>query len=284
MNIDELRAIAKSIPENKVQGEWFPIRFMPNDSTGELLNIGVAFKDSTSGNFSCRTIENFQRLHCLYSEDIEEGARLLAKVVTESLSIGNLAPPSPSIVYGSSLTMSGHSIEDIVNDLYETLVPLGAPIQKKKDTAFKSMTTEKVRDIVVDDVKERLGIRASIIIPDSPFIRLDGNNESHSLDIPLQGERNIGTIASAWYKTGQSVKNHLLSASLDLEVARHIKADHEAGMFILSPDEKVLTPREYSDVDNAIDSVVWRLARSKVKVEVRQDTGQLAEEIVEWVA
>lgn len=129
-------------PDAAITGEWFCVRFSPDKTTGELFNIGVVFIDQDK---QCHTklLENTRVFEQMFGSLGVANIKFLLNVVAETLA-GNHYNISPSshISYSARQTAQGESIDEILDDLYHSMISLVALSEAETDKKRQSINTK----------------------------------------------------------------------------------------------------------------------------------------------
>lgn len=124
MNTSWHDLISLTSSDNIIKGEWFVIRLMPDIIKEEVFNVGVVFIDQ-SKNCHFKLIENSNVFKLLFGTNGLENINFLLDNVNDLLKANQyLSTPSPNIIYSSLKTAQGESIEEILNDLYDSMISL----------------------------------------------------------------------------------------------------------------------------------------------------------------
>lgn len=270
-----------------VRGQWYYIRAIHDLYAGEAINVGVAFRDDL-GKMHTHVIDSPGRLVCLYGETVAESMKFLAQVAKEAFLLKEPLSPSPNIVLVDGGEIAGESATDILGFLFQDVVSIARECDEEKAPKNKrGPDLQSLRAEVYRYMRAKAGMDADRIIAMNPRLEIKFDAGSRYLDVPLQGTRHFGALESAWYRSAQSVELKLLNAALDLEAAASCHRAEQLGFFVARPgsDSRFFRDAEQlNNVDNAIDTVVWRLRTQGIRVEVEDTTERLAERILEWAA
>ena len=280
---DTLRQFLAQQPraEYTVHGEWHNIRLRPDLATGEVLNIGIALR-LPDGRLTYRLLEDAKRLTCLYGEGIEEDTLALIASLRQKLANGELATPSPNIIFSEAKTVNAADEAELLDQLFDETVTLSRPDGKVDDTAFASMSTEKVRKLVFDVLRQSTGMKADKIIGQNSVIEVRDGAKTHHLDIPIQGNDFLGSVISGWYKSPVSVERNIMRADLALGAARQVFHKDRIGLFILRPGAGQIPSPALIKLDNTIDKLEWLIRSQGLTLGVRETEDDLAGEIASW--
>ena len=120
-----------------------------------------------------------------------------------------------------------------------------------------------------------------IVTAESQGILLDYEGQKHFLDLNLLTPKGCGSVTSAVYKTAQSVEMNLLKR---VEISRPI-LEFEIwirSVFLLTPEEGALEPKEFKKIEAVIHEHEWKLERDGFRVVSLDSPSGLAQEIYDW--
>lgn len=275
---------AETLGTSLIRAEWAPIRICHDVFTGETLNIGVALK-GPSGAMYARVINDVGRLGCLYGEDEASSILLAAKMSEEAFLHGKISGFSPNIALGDFLPVSGLELAQIAEQLFQQIVSVARPqrIQKDKAIATEGLSRADLHVEVFNAMRRMSGLTAEKIIAQNANLKVPHGDGHRIIDIPLQSDRLMGALESAWFRDKKTLELKLLNAALDVETAA---SRFRAGMgfFVARPMEGFLTESQLMLSDNVIDTISWKLRAQGAHFEVEGDPEKLAEKILEWAA
>ncbi|QCW27560.1 hypothetical protein [Lysobacter enzymogenes] len=260
-----------------VRGAWQNVRWRPNPSTGEVLNLGVVFR-AINGDVHVRMLDYFDRVKCLYDSRLAGDAKFLITVAKEALLVG-AALPTDNVFLSDEKFASGASAEAIVASLFSATVPLAAP---KTSLAAQieskmSQNTDSVREQVLGELKRLSGVDASRIINSEQVMLVNDGLRVHSLDIPLQSSKALGTIVSARFSNIRDTELHMLRADNDLQIARRLYLQNSLFMYVVRHDGGANVER----VDALLDNFSWKFEKVGVQMKSYTDPALVAPDIVE---
>ncbi|WP_296205696.1 DUF3037 domain-containing protein [Psychrobacter sp. UBA3962] len=186
-----------------ITGEWFTVRFIPDIVANEVFNIGVVFIDQDN-QFHYKLIPNANAFRCLFGERGEANINFLLRVVDEFLKNNSyFLTPSPHIKYSNRQTAQGTSIEEILNDLFDSMVSL---ICKKNEdeteTINSTMSTKDLRRTVFGLMKKKYPKFYNKALVDKPIkIRNPNTDKSMIVDMPIHYYHGINNIREEYYGT-----------------------------------------------------------------------------------
>jgi len=280
----------RSLPDRRcASGFWYKVVLTPDLRSGDRFCVGVILQDRMEL-LHHRFMAHFDRLRCLYGDEIEEHTRFLLQVLRNHLTDGNSlsAMPSVNLHIEGPFYASGNSIDDILNKLYDAVIPIGkAPISRelRQESAFQAVTNQKARTLVYEQLDQLIGLeKTHNLIPKVDFIEIKTPKGKCRLDIPLRPLNHYGSIVSACYKSTDSIQKQLLKAQLDLNAAmRTHPVNRCLGLFILRPNAQMrLTASELQAADDALDEVLWKMSSERYLIEADDDPKQLAKQVADW--
>jgi hypothetical protein len=261
-----------------VRGNWRNIRWMPNTSTGEVLNIGVVF-NTVSGDTHVRMLDYFERVKCLYSGKLARDAKFLTDVTREAL-LARVDPPVANVILSESKFASGLSVDEVLSALFTATVPLGSPREMQATSAREPTvveTTQTVRQFVLDELKRISGERASRIISSERVMQVNDGSRTYHIDIPLQTASALGTIVSARSSRIGDAELTLHRADTDLQIARQVYKRDSLFMYVVRPS----IGTNLEKVDALLDEFTFKFKRMGVQMKTYADPELVAPDIVE---
>lgn len=185
-----------------IAGEWFCVRFSPDKTTGEIFNVGVVFIDQDQ---QCHTklLENTNAFECLFGSLGVANIRFLLTVVEEALADNQYnISPSPHISYSPRQTAQGDSIDEILDDLYQSMISLIVTSEQETNKKRNNINTKDLRKRVNNFIKKQLPDTYQYILRKEPLLIGQGDKKI-SLDIPIVrcqiSQKFYGTVVSADY-------------------------------------------------------------------------------------
>lgn len=281
---------ADEIAEPRIKGKWFPIRLTPDLATGELLNIGVGFIDARR-KLHVRMLDSARAFRCLYGNAGLENFSFLLTVAREHFQrVGKPESPSPHILIGPRAYAAGGSVDEILDQLFHTMVTLGGMEEEEVEaTNVETMDTPKLRKLVFRMAKKYSPTIFNRMFRDQPISLDDASGQPHALDLPLwasdpelfrDGPR-YGTIVSAHFRSPVYRGFNLDGGCMNLWNTRSIiQNSGRGGFLILRPSEGTqgFDQSLINDIDNEIDRVVWPFLKMKnMLVEVSSDPETIAD-------
>ncbi|ANB90844.1 hypothetical protein MOVS_01255 [Moraxella ovis] len=185
-----------------VTGEWFCVRFSPDKTTGELFNVGVVFIDKDK-KCHAKLLESTSVFERLFGTLGVANIKFLLTVVAETLAENHYnVSPSSHISYGPRQTAQGDSIDEILSDLYRSMISLLESPAETVDKKRQNINTKDLRKRVTSYIKGQLPDVYDNYLRDTPILVGQGANQM-SLDLPLVHkyfEKSFyGTVVSADY-------------------------------------------------------------------------------------
>lgn len=279
-----------------VTGEWFPIRLMPNIATGEIFNVGVALR-TPDGQTHLRLIDNARPFKCLYGHRGLENFSFLLTAFRQSVDTdGRLDQPFPQIRYGEKSFAAGDSVNQILDNLYETMISLQCD-ESEEEAAEKiyTVSTERIQKRVFGMIKKERPQAYDRVFRATPVILEDQNHHPLRLELPIWNEHpnmfkaggpRFGTIVSAHYRDPVHRHYNLDGGALNMVNAAMLLDGKRAhgGIFILRPAEGSAgySPFLMVDIENDIDRATWALQRRRnVTITVSPDERVLMDAALE---
>lgn len=262
--------------ESPIRGSWSNVRWVPNESTGETLNLGVVFQ-SASGQRRHRMVETFDRIACLYDEGFAAQARFLVRVADEALAAGKPVP-ARNVFLSESKFASGISADAVVDAMFEATVPLGKPKRLRATTSAASAAdTQSVREQVLDALRLIAGVHAERLITSERSMPVRHGDDMHYLDIPLQSPSALGTIVSARARSASKNELELFRADSELQIARRVYDRDNLFMYVVRAESD--EPSMQSD--ELFDTLTWKLSKLGVTMRTYTEPGLVAGDILE---
>lgn len=268
----------------KVAGKWRPISLCLDDTACEFLNVGVVF--SHGSQVEVRMLDSFERLKCLYDTRIDQTQlqHLLMDIEASLIATKGDLPGrlSDTIRLGPALLAQGESAEGVVDTFFEDVVTLARPRQNQSRSTFKYRSSSKISAMVLDIMKEQLGVNASRVIQEQPYRLPLRNGKTMDIDVPLLSSSAVGSVVSAWYKSPMVVENNILQAGADLSIVAS-NSSRQPAMSVLIPNDKSgLTLKERSQVESSAQRKLERFERAGITVLRDDSTAGLAEQTIKW--
>lgn len=277
--LERLYALATPVPAPRVSGQWFNIRYTPTASGGELINIGVGYIDGVTRQIHSRLIDNLEAFRTLFGEAFEDEVRFSLDVVRSALGKLMLEPPLRSVVFSNLRYAAGESVADVLDSLFSATVSFAEARQSVSARREAAQSNVGVRKSVFDAIRLKAGLAADRVIAEDPVYWATDGARRVPLDIPLRGDRYLGSVVSGGYRTKAPLENNLLRASLDLETAASIFKRDRLGFFVMrgGVDDAVDT-----ELDDVVDTTCWKLHRQGIHVGIENTPERLADEILGW--
>ena len=263
-------------PNQAPTGYFVRIRAVPDLFSDEVLNVGIGVI-AANGRRSMKVITTAGRLECLYG-DAARNLVELAKLAGQAF-LDNGEQPSPNVVIGEPRPFYNMDPEIAQARLFQDQVTVAIP-QRQAPEQQEPFKTQQLRSQVYQLLRTRGEVMVvDRLIPQSPLSIVQTDKGPRSVRIPLQSSNAVGGLESADY-SGQSIRLHLMDALLDLEYAAQARNIKKVGLFICRPNRQ-LPEKRMTEIDNAIDHVVWR-APKNCRIEVERDVHTLTDKIMDW--
>nr|BDD47004.1 hypothetical protein 12 [Piscirickettsiaceae bacterium] len=270
-----------TIKKSGVSGHWQRIFIEPNPITGERYNVGVLFNNN--GNTSFKLIEDTNRLKCLFNQQAVHNTMFALKHIRAILEQQNNTKVLPDIfMLSEPMPAAGESVDEILNELFFDIVPLGRPPKQAADKAVKAKLPKK--DLVKQvhtHLKKTFGTEANLYIPQKQAFTVD--DQGHTVDIPLIGQNQAADLISATYSRAYDIERVINQSVVDLNAVRAYKKRFEqSGLFILRPSTDLgFTIKEVNKAGKLIESLFWKFQKD-FYIEVEDQPKALAEASAHW--
>ncbi len=304
--------------DHLVTGEWFTVRFIPDHVAGEVFNIGVVFIDEYR-NAHYRLLDNADAFSCLFGDKGKANINFLLKVVDDVLKDNHyLITPSPHIIYSSRQTAQGDSIEDILDDLFKSMISLVC----RRDS--KSLPSDSLTILPIDRIlshEETSGI-STRRLRDRVFGRMKRNNEylyekiynkepyeitnpyskkKMLIDMPIRGYSGLssqkrqdyyGSVVSAAYvsEVHRIHQINYVGATNVMNCCEQLGKGVRTALIIYLPpsDKHTFTKSIRAQAENELDRCLYALHQMskegyQIKLEVKESPQECLDEILEFV-
>ena len=297
-----------------ISGEWFTVRFIPDHVAGEVFNIGVVFIDEYK-NAHYRLINNADAFSCLFGEIGKANINFLLNVVDQVLSDNSyLVTPSSSIVYSSRKTAQGDSVNDILDDLFNSMISLVCrnevavlthevvDLMVVENEKF-NLSTKNLRHSVFGRMKKDYEALYNKVYNKEPYeITNPYSKKKMLIDMPI---RSYGGLAR---QKRQDYYGSVVSAAYLNEVHRIHQINYVGATNVINCCEQLgrgvktalviyLPPVDYyrfteslrRQVENELDRCLYGLHQMskdgyQIKIEVEESPEACLEQIVEFVS
>lgn len=277
--------------EPVIKGYTQIIRMKPDLITGELLNIGVVFRQNRSKIIHPRLIPSAYPFKVLYGTNGMDNFNFLLELLRDSLQ-KNILPNdlSQHVVWGERVYAQGNTIDEILNYTYETMITL-ADIKPDKDDNSKVIT--------IDNKEARRKIATQLNRIDSgTYKRIYRNkaipgkigNKHISIDIPFYDPHHsmsdnlirFGNIVSAVYRDDVYRGFNLNAGVNEMHNASYCFGNESKGsLFILRPDKNYYgyDQTNFKKIDNDIDKARFSIEQHGVQVYIDSDLNKITAKI-----
>lgn len=245
-----------------ITGEWFCVRFSPDKTTGEVFNVGVVFIDQDK-QCHAKLLENTRVFEQMFGSLGVANIKFLLTVVTEALADNHYnVSPSSHISYSPRQTAQGESIDEILDDLYHSMISLVTLSETETDKKRQSINTRDLRKKVASFIKKQYP--NTNILREHPVLVSRGDRQL-SLDIPIVSHSLskdfYGTIVSADYLDEVHFFYNVehIGVSNLANCCEILGKDIKSGISIYNPplDSKA----QQDERDEKIDKCLYRLER-----------------------
>lgn len=284
-----------------IKGRWFPIRLSPDLATGELLNIGIGFIDSNN-QLHTKILSSTTPFRKLYGSAGASNFGFLLALLREHFaridSADQLTTLSPHIYYGEQYYASGDTINEILDQMYDTMVTIDRLSDEEENADKKgSYSTDSLTKKVLKTIRDNYQPIYDHIHQPKPIVL---NEHNLILDVPLyvrngkigKDRASFGVLCSVAYKTpnsrdGELAKSFLtaIQASTVLD-AQNIENEPCVGIYRPNKkDQPWLTSADQTLIDNTLDGYIWTIKKQKsIHVEVEDNILNLTKKMIEAVA
>lgn len=293
--------------DDLISGEWFTVRFIPDHVAGEIFNIGVVFVDEYK-DAHYRLINNADAFSCLFGEIGKANINFLLKVVNQVLSDNSyVVTPSPNIVYSSRKTALGDSIEDILDDLFNSMVSLVcrnevADLILVENEKF-NLSTKNLRHNVFGRMKKDHEALYNKVYNKEPYeITNPYSKKKMLIDMPIRCYAGLerqkrqdyyGSVVSAAYLNEVHRIHHInyVGATNVMNCCEQLGRGVKTALIIYLPpvDNYKFTESVRLQVENELDRCLYGLHQMskdgyQIKIEVEESPEACLEEIIEFVS
>lgn len=271
---------------NEISGNWRALQLKINSFAPEFLNVGVIFFSESTG-YEVRLLENFDGLKAIMPNqfDDKEFSQLL-NIAHESIlqahSINEVYLPTTALRLSNPSFFSGNTPQSIANWLFDETVTLAACKKERKKNEFKSKTDDEIRKNVIHLILNKDSEKANSYIREELY-RVEGSDgKSHYFNTPVLTEHKAGTIANAWFKGWETIKNNILTAQMDVSAVANY-SNRKGALFIQRPDDlNGISISERDAIDEHMDELIWKIKQSNIETIPAFGLADLADEIIKY--
>lgn len=291
--------------DSLISGEWFTVRFIPDLVAGEVFNIGVVFIDQHK-DAHYRLIANADAFSCLFGDIGKANINFLLKVVDEVLKDNHyLITPSPNIIYSSLQTAQGDSTEDILDDLFDSMISLvcrNEPTLLPAEVEKGSLSTKDLRHKVFAQMKKVNSSLYEKIYNKNPYeITNPYSKKKMLIDMPIRSYAGLesqtrqdyyGSVVSAAYLSEVHRIHHInyVGATNVMNCCEQLGRKVKTALIIYLPplDNLRFTESVLLEVENELDRCLYGLHQMtkdgyQIKIEVKESPEACLEEILDFV-
>lgn len=268
-----------------VKGKWWPIRFTPDRVSGEVLNVGIAFRPNR-GKVHVKLLPDVKGFRTLFGRDGANNLEFALALTSELIRrTGDLVTPSPQITFGDPKPAQGINAIQILESLFDSVVTLRMDeVENQSSTAINTRT---LRRNVLNTLRRLDDKLIETSMPDQPIpANIDGR--TLLLDIPiwrdsdLFSQKRFGSIVSAYYADETYRQHDLDRAHRNMVTALETIAQKTpGGIFILRPPENNTAFPSHA-IDRDIDAIALPLSK-KVKVQICDTTEEITQEVMSFL-
>jgi len=283
-----LQEIQSSRIARQTEGEWFALRWQPDIATEEILNVGVVFRDSHSGQVKIKTLDYWERLDCLFGESARQQLEFLVKIESNQIRFGLQVPSSANMKFSEPRLARGESADEIVQRLYHRVVSLGRTRNvQREEPRFQGVSTDQLQSFVYSELHKRTPFLHTKLTSNTRVTPPEG--KEHSMDVSFLAPGLIGNVVSTVYKNAQIASYYLLEATTRLEAAAKSRTGIDYGddnikLFVLTPSRHSpgITTDEVTTIRKQIDELMFRVKKTGINIVAEDTKIALANEVIEW--
>lgn len=269
--------------ETNVSGEWFSIQWTPDSYANEKLNIGVGLLQP-DGEINIQLLDYYERVNCLFNQknivfQLELACNISREIILQKgIDKREITPQITCDVMGFA---QGKSVDEVLSQLFSSVVSLGKKIKIKRTSNFVSKSRDAVYNSMIERLKVNLELNFSNYIPENPFLSLNQEGHHHNLYLPYRNEIGVGTLVSTAYSDNNRVKCNLNDAYWDLDLYNQNNESRKNSIFMLLPDNSLKENNKIL-IENQIDRFTWLMKNHGIYVGAHVESDMLADNIAEW--
>lgn len=287
-------------------GEWFTIKFTPDLIAGEVFNIGVVFIDQYKDSHY-RLIENADAFSCLFGDIGRANINFLLRVVSDELSSNNYTlTPSPHIYYSTRQTAQGESVEEILDDLFSTMVSLVCKHEEQflilKDKPA-TLSTNMLRDKVFGRIKKDNEVLYKKIYIKEPYEIINPYSKKKMLiDMPIRHYTGLerqkrqdyyGSVVSAAYLNEVHRIHHInyIGVTNVMNCCELLGKEVRTALIIYLPptDNTRFIDSVRLQAENELDRCLYSLYQMEkdgyqVKIEIKESPEECFDKVIEFIS
>lgn len=301
MNASWMSLFNDNLSTDLLSGEWFTVRFIPDRVSGEVFNVGVVFIDSYE---KChyKILENTEAFRCLFGLKGSENIKFMLDVVEEMLDKNHyMITPSPHISYSNRQTARGESVDEILSDLYRSMISLICKHDEKKPKKNQTLGTSQLRQKVFSQIENsRKGMRDRIYNPEPFLINNHSNEKGMLVDMPITNsylrDSNIradyyGTIVSAAYLDDVHRRYNIdyVGCTNVANCCEILGKDIKAAIIIYVPpvDSVIFTEKVQINIENELDKCLQSLEKMikngyDINITIAHSTEECSQRVLEF--
>lgn len=268
----------------RIYGDWMVIQWMPDITTKECFNLGVAL--DTDGAKFIKTIDqdNLSRFACMFGEEIIDHVQKITKIAEMAFN-NNIYEISDQIKFDKRGAVRGKNGTTLVEHLFELTVPLGRPkTQKNKrvNSGFSSINLQSLSNNIIDELKSINALEYDNIVAQTATTII--NNKSIYMPLRPKNKKVVGNWASVVFADIKRVKTDYLQALNDLRTVSD-SLHKEPALFVLKPTIEnygKLSQSRIDSLDEAIDKLDSSLKPQGIHLFSRSTVKELATDINIW--
>lgn len=304
--------------DHLVSGEWFTVRFIPDHIAGEIFNIGVVFIDEYR-NAHYRLLDNADAFSCLFGDKGKANISFLLQVVEDVLKDNHyVVTPSPHIMYSPRQTAQGDSIEEILDDLFGSMISLVCR-RELQLSSLNSLAEYSTFEIIVPETTKKLStnkLRKAVfgrmrydneflyekIYNKEPYeITNPYSKKKMLIDMPIRGYSGLenqkrqdyyGSVVSAAYisEVHRIHQINYVGATNVMNCCEQLGKSVRTALIIYLPpsDNHTFTKSIRTQAENELDRCLYALHQMskegyQIKIEIKDTPEECLNEVLEFV-
>jgi hypothetical protein len=282
------KLLAQQAPRQVVKGTCQVARMQLDQATGEVLNVGIVLRESGTNTLHTRFLRNIAPLRCLYSDDMAEDAAFLIDQAEQAIEAGMPLPKGWNVELSEPRFAQGSSMQMVLADLYQRLVPLGAKedAEERLDSDDHLHATRNVRSTVRKLLTKHMQSKQAPEFWRSTPLEAVQDGKTVKLDIQIEGRNRdhiklYGTIASAWYKSAYHRNAYLDRAAKSVATAAQLYADSANVVYLLKPTaDDGFSRKELGNIESDVDTMRWLIGKQRSRLVEFSSETRMAENIL----
>jgi hypothetical protein len=264
----------------QVMGQWHQIQIVPDITTRERFNIGVAveFKDG----IQCKLLENFERFKCLYGESYINTIKLLVEAARLTVESGALVNDN-HLYFSKRFSAKGSTEQEVLDYLFDDTVPLNKSTDKQ--LIEKKESAQRLNQLILyikNRAKENYGLKADDVFPADSEMLVKYESHTVRVNIPVRSKTSLGTIILANQKSAQSIESNLNRGASNIHIAKNVDTHHKKhGVIILLSD---YGDKHDNQIDDKLDRFYVDMKSSNIDIISNPNKPELADMAYQWAS